>query len=74
MSGLLAALRERVLLCDGGFGSRIQAMTLDVEKDYWDKENCSEVLILSRPDVVRDIHRGYFEAGADMVETNSFGG
>jgi 5-methyltetrahydrofolate--homocysteine methyltransferase len=71
---LLEALRERVLLCDGGMGSRVQALTLDVERDYWDKENCTEVLNLSRPDLVREIHRGYYEAGADMVETNSFGG
>ena len=71
---LLDALRERVLLCDGGMGSRVQALTLDVERDYWDRENCTEVLNLSRPDLVREIHRGYFAAGADMVETNSFGG
>jgi len=71
---LLDALRDHVLLCDGGMGSRVQALTLDVEKDYWDRENCTEVLNLSRPDLVREIHRGYFEAGADMVETNSFGG
>jgi 5-methyltetrahydrofolate--homocysteine methyltransferase len=71
---LLDALRDRVLLCDGGMGSRVQALTLDVEKDYWDRENCTEVLNLSRPDLVREIHRGYFAAGADMVETNSFGG
>jgi SAM-dependent methyltransferase len=71
---LLEALASRVLLCDGGMGSRVQALTLDVEKDYWDKENCTEVLSLSRPDIVRDIHRGYFEAGADMVLTNTFGG
>src|ERR1700723_3142892 len=51
---LLDALRDRVLLCDGGMGSRVQ--------------------VLSRPDMVREIHRGYFEAGADMVETNTFGG
>ncbi|MCA3276324.1 MAG: methionine synthase [Roseomonas sp.] len=71
---LLDALRDRVLLCDGGMGSRVQAMALEVERDYWGKENCTEVLNLSRPDIVRDIHRGYFEAGADMVLTNSFGG
>ncbi|MCA3417147.1 MAG: homocysteine S-methyltransferase family protein, partial [Roseomonas sp.] len=71
---LLDALRDRVLLCDGGMGSRVQALTLEVERDYWGKENCTEVLNLSRPDIVRDIHRGYFEAGADMVLTNSFGG
>ncbi len=71
---LLDALRDRVLLCDGGMGSRVQALTLDIQKDYWDRENCTEVLNLSRPDMVREIHRGYYAAGADMVETNSFGG
>jgi 5-methyltetrahydrofolate--homocysteine methyltransferase len=71
---LLDALRDQVLLCDGGFGARIQGMTLDVERDFWGKENCTEVLILSRPDIVRDIHQGYFAAGADMVLTNTFGG
>ena len=70
---LLDALRDQVLLCDGGMGSRVQALTLDVEKDYWGQENCTDVLSLSRPDLVREIHRGYFEAGADMVETNTFG-
>jgi 5-methyltetrahydrofolate--homocysteine methyltransferase len=54
-------------------GSRVQAMDLSLD-DYWQQENCTEVLNLSRPDIVREIHRGYFEAGADMVETNTFGG
>ena len=71
---LLDALRDAVLLCDGAMGSRVQGMTLDVERDYQGKENCTDVLNISRPDLVRDIHRGYFEAGADMVETNTFGG
>ena len=71
---LLDALRDQVLLCDGGMGSRVQALTLDTEADYWGRENCTEVLTLSRPDLVRDIHHGYFAAGADMVETNTFGG
>ena len=71
---LLDALRDQVLLCDGGMGSRVQMLTLDIERDYWNQENCTEVLNLSRPDLVREIHRGYFEAGADMVETNTFGG
>jgi 5-methyltetrahydrofolate--homocysteine methyltransferase len=71
---LLEALARRVLLCDGGMGSRVQALTLDVERDYWGRENCTEVLNLSRPDLVRDIHHGYYAAGADMVETNTFGG
>src|SRR5208283_3917536 len=72
-SHLLDVLRDRVLLCDGGMGSRVQALTLNIERDYWGHENCTDVLVLSRPDLVRDIHRGYFAAGADMVETNTFG-
>ena len=71
---LLDALRDRALLCDGGFGARIQGMTLDIEADYLGKENCTEVLNLSRPDIVREIHHSYFAAGADMVLTNTFGG
>jgi 5-methyltetrahydrofolate--homocysteine methyltransferase len=71
---ILDALRDHVLLCDGGTGSRVQVMTLDIERDYWNQENCTEVLNLSRPDLVRDIARGYFAAGSDMVETNTFGG
>ena len=72
---LLDALRDRVLLCDGGMGSRVQ----NAHPRYRGaiigaSENCTEVLNLSRPDLVREIHRGYFAAGADMVETNSFGG
>jgi 5-methyltetrahydrofolate--homocysteine methyltransferase len=71
---LLDALRDRVLLCDGGMGARVQVMDLDVERDFWGRENCTDVLVLSRPDVVREIHRDYFAAGADMVLTNTFGG
>ncbi len=71
---LLEALGDSVLLCDGGTGSRVQVMALEVERDYWGQENCTEVLNLSRPDIVRELARGYFQAGADMVETNSFGG
>ncbi|UYH51375.1 methionine synthase [Candidatus Kirkpatrickella diaphorinae] len=71
---LLELLRDRVLLCDGGMGSKVQMLDLDTERDYWGQENCTDILSLSRPEIIRDIHRSYFEAGADMVETNSFGG
>jgi len=70
----LAALNERVLLCDGGLGSHLQALDLDVQKDFLGAENCSEVLNESRPDVVKAFHRGFLEAGSDCVETNTFGG
>ena len=54
-------------------GTNIQKRnpTLD---DYWGKENCSEVLVLSRPDIIRDIHADFFRVGCDVVETNTFGG
>ncbi|MDQ2802690.1 MAG: homocysteine S-methyltransferase family protein, partial [Pseudomonadota bacterium] len=71
---VLDALRDQVLLCDGAMGSRTQAIDLDVERDFWGQENCTDILTLSRPDLIRDIHRGYFAAGADLVETNTFGG
>lgn len=66
-------LRRRVLLCDGGTGTLIQAETWDVERDFLGLENCSEILCSTRPDFVRKVHRSYFEAGADCVETNTFG-
>ena len=71
---LLQALRDRVLLCDGGMGARVQQMDLEIERDYWGQENCTDILCLSRPDIVREIHASYYEAGADMVLTNTFGG
>src|SRR5579859_1867625 len=73
MSKILQVLADQVLLCDGGMGALVQAMNLSVERDFHGHENCTDYLCLSRPDVVREIHARYFEAGADMVETNSFG-
>ena len=74
MAALLDVMKEKVLLCDGAMGSRVQLLDLDVEKDYLGNENCTEILNLSRPDLIIDIHKGYLAAGADMVLTNSFGG
>ena len=74
MTHLIDALAERVLLCDGAMGTELQARRLDVERDYLGRENCSEILCETRPEIIRDIHRTYLEAGADAIETNSFGG
>src|SRR5271163_1192662 len=73
MSDFLQTVRERVVIYDSAMGTNIQKRnpTLD---DYWGKENCSEVLVLSRPDIIRDIHADFFAAGCDVVETNTFGG
>ena len=73
MTDFLAFARERVLLLDGAMGSQLQARELTLD-DYRGQENCSEILNLSRPDLIREIHAGYLAAGADAVETNSFGG
>src|ERR1700758_4402640 len=73
MADFLQIVRERVVVYDGAMGTNIQKRnpTLD---DYWGKENCSEVLVLSRPDIIRDIHADFFRVGCDIVETDTFGG
>ncbi|CAN5833299.1 hypothetical protein BH18ACT7_BH18ACT7_17670 [soil metagenome] len=71
-SSLLSALRERVLVADGAMGTMLQALDLSLD-DVEGHEGCNEILNVRRPDVVREIHAAYFEAGADAVETNTFG-
>ncbi|MBZ5566845.1 MAG: methionine synthase [Acidobacteriia bacterium] len=72
MSDFLQCVRERVVIYDGAMGTSIQAKNPTVD-DYWGKEGCNELLVLSRPDIIRDIHAGYFQAGCDVVETDTFG-
>jgi len=60
------------VIYDGAMGSLIQDMSPTLE-DFWGKENCSEVLNLSRPEMIRDIHKQYLAVGADVIETNTFG-
>ena len=66
-------LKHDALLLDGGFGSAIQDMDLDVDRDYLGQENCTEILVRSRPELVQSIHASFLESGADAVETNTFG-
>jgi 5-methyltetrahydrofolate--homocysteine methyltransferase len=68
-------LSERILVLDGAMGTMLQQRSLTAE-DFGGAalEGCNENLVRTRPDVVLDIHRKYFEAGSDIVETNSFGG
>jgi 5-methyltetrahydrofolate--homocysteine methyltransferase len=73
MSNLLEFLNSQILLLDGAMGTQIQGANLTLE-DFDGQENCSEILTLSRPDFIRNVHRKYFAAGADAVETNTFGG
>src|SRR6266849_11000568 len=74
MTHLLDYLADRVLLCDGAIGTQVQARDLDTERDFHGHENCTDILCESRPDLVREILRGYLQAGCDAVQTNSFGG
>src|SRR3954447_19663442 len=71
-SNLLAALRERVVVADGAMGTMLQAHDLGLD-DFEGHEGCNEILNVTRPDVVRQIHDAYFETGCDAVETNTFG-
>ncbi len=75
---LLAEAAKRILITDGAFGTEIQgwklaeadyAGTLDLAKD---QKGNNDILALVRPDVIEAIHRAYFEAGADIAETNTF--
>jgi 5-methyltetrahydrofolate--homocysteine methyltransferase len=67
-------LAQRVLVLDGATGTWFQGQDLTAE-DFGGEEyeGCNEHLVLTRPDVVRRLHAAYFEAGADMVETDTFG-
>jgi len=73
MTDFLQTVRERVVIYDGAMGTNIHERNPSLD-DYWGKENCSEVLVLSRPDIIRDIHADFFRVGCNVVETNTFGG
>jgi 5-methyltetrahydrofolate--homocysteine methyltransferase len=78
---LESLLAERILLLDGAMGTQVQALDLDERAargerfadHHKDLKNFSDILCLTRPDEVTEIHRRYFAAGADIVETNTFG-
>ncbi len=71
---LLELLRERILVLDGAMGTSIQALDLSPE-DFGgaDLDGCNENLNLTRPEAIQAIHREFLEAGADIIETNTFG-
>jgi 5-methyltetrahydrofolate--homocysteine methyltransferase len=71
---LTSLLDERILVLDGAMGTMIQQHKLSAD-DFGGPalEGCNENLVLTRPDVILDIHRQYYDAGADIVETDTFG-
>ena len=74
IQALLSALENRILILDGAMGTMIHEAPLSLEADFHGHENCPEILVLTRPDVIGGIHRAYLEAGADIIETDTFGG
>ncbi|MGA5066764.1 methionine synthase [Streptomyces exfoliatus] len=71
-AALREALASRVVVADGAMGTMLQAQDPTLE-DFQNLEGCNEILNVTRPDIVRSVHREYFEAGVDCVETNTFG-
>ena len=79
---LAGLLKQRILFLDGAMGTEIQNYKL-IEADYRgerfanfgrDIKGNNDLLVLTQPHIIRDIHRSYLEAGADIIETNSFNG
>ena len=72
-SSLLHAIDSGVVVLDGAMGTAVQALDTDVFRDYLGRENCTDLLTRSRPDIVRSIHDSFLAVGVDAVETNTFG-
>ena len=82
MKDITEILQQRILVLDGAMGTMIQRHKLE-EEDFrkgWFEDHTqplkgnNDLLSLTRPDIIRDIHAAYFEAGADIAETNTFSG
>ncbi|MEU7918190.1 methionine synthase [Micromonospora zamorensis] len=71
-TSLMDVLADRILIADGAMGTMLQAADLTLD-DFDGLEGCNEILNVTRPDVVRGVHDAYLAAGADCVETNTFG-
>ncbi len=73
-STYLQALRERVVIFDGAMGTNLQMLGLSPD-DFGgpELEGCNEILIDSRPDLISQVHRSFYEVGCDVVETGTFG-
>ena len=71
---IISALSHRILVLDGAMGTQLQACNLTAD-DFGgaEYEGCNEYLTISRPDVIEGVHCAYLEAGADIIESNTFG-
>src|SRR3954453_2048161 len=72
MRDFLAAVRDHVVVFDGGMGATLEQFDLSLEQDYRLPGRCHEALGLNRPDVIQGVHESMVEAGAEVVETDTF--
>ncbi|HLX77905.1 MAG TPA: homocysteine S-methyltransferase family protein, partial [Acidimicrobiales bacterium] len=74
MADYLDLVRERVVIFDGATGTNLQLSGLGPD-DFGGPslEGCNEVLVATRPDVIQELHKSFFDVGVDVVETDSFG-
>ena len=72
MRDFLSAIRDRVLVFDGGMGATLEQFDLSLEGDYRLPGRCHEALVLNRPDVIEGVHSSMLEAGAEALETDTF--
>ena len=72
MRDFMAATRDRIIVYDGGMGATLEQYDLSLEDDYRLSGRCHEVLILNRPDVIEGVHTEMLDAGAEVLETDTF--
>src|SRR3954447_16941051 len=72
MRDFLAATRDHVVVFDGGMGATLEQFDLSLENDYRLPGRCHEALVLNRPDVIEGVHASMVDAGAEVVETDTF--
>jgi len=72
MNKFLSLLKNKIIVFDGAMGTSIQAKNLNFD-DFWGKNGCNEILALSKPGIIQDIHSSFLEVGCDVVETDTFG-
>src|SRR5947209_9088233 len=72
MRDFLAATRERVIVFDGGMGATLEQFDLSLQDDYRLPGRCHEALVLNRPDVIEGVHTSMLDAGAEVLETDTF--
>ena len=64
--------KEKIIFFDGAMGTSIQEYPLTLD-DFESKEGCNEILVKTKPEIIKEIHASFLKVGCDVIETNSFG-